>query len=276
MARVKRHGENSKYTTKEYRERLKDKEPGITCLEEYVNRYIKIKHACSIHGIFYKPPSDVLRVGRYACSKCAVDSRNLKNTQTHKQISNRLFEKHGIKVKLNEPYRGIREVQEFICDKGHTWKTTVDSVIRLSGCPKCCRNPSFSKAEKQWISLMKRQINPNILTMDDEPINIYLPGCKKSIRPDGYDPVTKTVYEFHGDFWHGNLSVYKKSRQMFRNQTIEDANRATRKREKALLKAGYKVVYCWEADFKRYLKSRFRYKRVTFTVAELSKSPYCY
>jgi hypothetical protein len=264
------------WNTERYQKELLIKHPHIVCLEEYDVWAAKLKHKCAKHGIFYQSPAHALRSKRDPCLECGYEIRNTKNRKTNEHIVGKIFDKHGTKVKLNESYRGIREVHEFICDKGHTWKTTVDSVIRVSGCPKCCRNPAFSKAEKQWISLMKQYINPNILTMDDEVINIYLPGFKRSIRPDGYDPATKTVYEFHGDFWHGNLSVYKKSRRMFTNQTIDDANRATRKREKALLKAGYRVVYVWENDFKRYLKSRFRYKHVPFIVAELSKSPYCY
>ena len=35
-----------------------------------------------------------------------------------------------------------------------------------------------------------------------------LPGTKFHV--DGYDHETKTVYEFQGDFWHGNPKIYDK------------------------------------------------------------------
>lgn len=68
----------------------------------------------------------------------------------------------------------------------------------------------------------------------------------------GFCPETKTVYEFLGDYWHGNPKKYKgnlinphenKSFGLLYKNTLEKI---------AKLKAfGYKVVHIWESAFKR-------------------------
>ena len=37
---------------------------------------------------------------------------------------------------------------------------------------------------------------------------IRLPNRRKPVLADGYDPKTNTVYEFLGDYFHGNPAVY--------------------------------------------------------------------
>ena len=36
----------------------------------------------------------------------------------------------------------------------------------------------------------------------------YMPN--KFLFTDGYDPTTNTIYEYLGDYWHGNIGKYKK------------------------------------------------------------------
>jgi G:T-mismatch repair DNA endonuclease (very short patch repair protein) len=67
---------------------------------------------------------------------------------------------------------------------------------------------------------------------------------------DGYDAETKTVYEFYGDFWHGNPSVYDPEQiNPVRGITYGALFEETQKRETALKKAGYRIVSIWEKDW---------------------------
>jgi len=67
---------------------------------------------------------------------------------------------------------------------------------------------------------------------------------------DGYDPDTKTIYEFNGDFWHGNPDIFNSydynnvSKKQF-GELYEN----TLKRERELIKKGYNVISIWENDF---------------------------
>ena len=75
---------------------------------------------------------------------------------------------------------------------------------------------------------------------------------KKYFKVDGFDPETNTVYEFLGDFWHGNLNVFDKDTVNPRDKkyrTYGTLNAETFERLDIIKSLGYKVKYIWEADF---------------------------
>ena len=60
-------------------------------------------------------------------------------------------------------------------------------------------------------------------------------------RVDGYDPATRTVYEFNGCYWHGCQKCFPRRKKQFKAQKAK---------EEALRKQGYTAVAMWECDFK--------------------------
>ena len=73
---------------------------------------------------------------------------------------------------------------------------------------------------------------------------------KSRFKVDGYDSQTNTVYEFLGDFWHGNLEIFESKSLNKRNKTsYGELNERTYKRLEALKKLGYRVKYIWERDY---------------------------
>jgi len=69
---------------------------------------------------------------------------------------------------------------------------------------------------------------------------------------DGFDPTTNTVYEFLGNYWHGNPEVFDP--EGVNPRTSEKYGvlyRRTLRRLELLKKAGYTVVFIWENDFKK-------------------------
>ena len=67
---------------------------------------------------------------------------------------------------------------------------------------------------------------------------------------DGFDPATNTVYEFHGDFWHGNPrrfaaeAINKKCKISY-----GELYQKTLAKEQAILASGYRLVVIWESDW---------------------------
>ena len=64
---------------------------------------------------------------------------------------------------------------------------------------------------------------------------------------DGYDPQTKTVYQYHGCYWHGCPRCYPDREKISdrNNVTHEDKYKATVKRTRELQNAGYRVIEAW-------------------------------
>ena len=76
---------------------------------------------------------------------------------------------------------------------------------------------------------------------------------------DGYDEATKTVYEFHGCFYHGCAKCFPIHRYRKHNchpdRTISEIFAATLQKTQKLRQAGYTVIEKWEHDFEIEKKS---------------------
>ena len=82
-----------------------------------------------------------------------------------------------------------------------------------------------------------------------------IPGIQRQhkigpYRVDAYDPQTNTIYEFLGDYWHGNLDIFDESAINANNKiSFGDLHTQTFKRLRDLVDAGYCVKYIWESEF---------------------------
>jgi G:T-mismatch repair DNA endonuclease (very short patch repair protein) len=69
---------------------------------------------------------------------------------------------------------------------------------------------------------------------------------------DGYNSHTTTVYEFQGDFWHGNPKRFNPEEINPRNGIIfGDLYKKTMNKNEALRNMGYTVIDVWESDWDR-------------------------
>jgi hypothetical protein len=115
--------------------------------------------------------------------------------------------------------------------------------IKGCRCKFCHISDRISKASKRWLDELgveRREVKLNV--------NF---GKRKFIRADGFDPKTNTVYEFLGDFWHGNPRVYNQnSKNPVSKKIFGQLYNQTLLRFEKLKTAGYNIVYVWEKDFK--------------------------
>ena len=72
----------------------------------------------------------------------------------------------------------------------------------------------------------------------------------KWIFLDGFCEANNTVYEFHGDYWHGNPSIYN-AEDMNENVGVSfgELYEKTISREELIKKLGYNLVTIWENDW---------------------------
>ena len=70
-------------------------------------------------------------------------------------------------------------------------------------------------------------------------------------RVDGYCEKTNTIYEFHGDYWHGNPNIYSPDEINKTNgKTMGELYENTIQREKILRDMGYTLVVIWESEWR--------------------------
>lgn len=109
-----------------------------------------------------------------------------------------------------------------------------------NGCRNCWNNSYQSKLELNFLDFLK---------IKDRQKNIG-----KCIV-DGIDG--NVIYEFLGDFWHGNLQKYDKNEiNEVIGKTFFDLNKKTKNRFKYFSCMGYKIKYIWESDWKEFIKNK--------------------
>ncbi|MGZ8924248.1 MAG: DUF7487 domain-containing protein [Nitrososphaeraceae archaeon] len=75
-----------------------------------------------------------------------------------------------------------------------------------------------------------------------------IPGTR--YKADGYCFETNTIYEFHGDYWHGNPKVYLSDEiNESIGKTMGDLYKKTIAKENKIRELGYNLVVVWEEDF---------------------------
>lgn len=188
----------------------------------------KIIIICPEHGEFEQFASNHL-IGK-GCRKCGDDDL-LKDTlyfiEKSNLIHNNNYDYSNVKYKnsisnvdINCKYHGIFSQKPY-------------SHLEGRGCPKCGNR--FGIKENKWLDFLgvvERQVR----------IGKYI--------VDGYDSITNTIYEFNGDFWHGNPNLYNpEDYNSVSKKTFGELYRNTINREKYLIKKGYNVISIWENDF---------------------------
>lgn len=107
-----------------------------------------------------------------------------------------------------------------------------------------------SKAEKKYI-------NP-IICCDRHLIGSYdtpqhhIPGVGDV---DGFCPICNTVYEFHGDYWHGNPNIHDQRKYNYNKaKTFGQLFSETIERDVSILNKGFNLEIQWETDYPEYYK----------------------
>jgi len=212
---------------------------------EYKGVHTPIKIICPEHGMWETCTPNKHLQGR-GCPKCS----NQKNSDaTRKTTSQFIHEANKIHCGEYE-YHKINYINshtkiEIYCTqfKEYFWMTPSNHLKGQHY--KKRSNGKSSKSEIEWLDKLKI---PN----DDEHRQVKLfPDCNYK-EVDGYDPATNTVYEFLGDFFHGNPNIYNPyDTHPLKKSFYHVIYHETAIRINELEKLGYSVKFVWEEDYKK-------------------------
>lgn len=208
--------------------------------EPYQGTDIPISIECPTHGLFIQRPHDHLYgQGCPACGNLHKGKNKKLDFDTLVRLSNEIY--NG-KYEYVPPYLGSKTKMTIICPEHGEFTQTPNNHLNEHGCPKCSTGFHISKPEIEWLDFIgvpeeQRQKTINI-------------GIKR-IYADAFDPITNTVYEFYGDYWHGNPSKYALDQvNKMSKRTFGDLYQSTIAREELIKTAGYNLVSIWESDWK--------------------------
>ena len=182
------------------------------------------------------------------CPFCTGKKVNDKNNllKTHPKICLEWDRNKNIKGPENYTAgSGSRYKVWWLCkEKSHSWEASIN--VRTgknkksgSSCPYCSKR--ISKLETEWLDYLK---------IDKKYRQVYVKLGNKKYSVDAYVSETNTIYEFWGDYYHGNPKVYnlddynKTCKKTFRElyeKTIEKQNK--------IITNGYNFISIWEFEW---------------------------
>jgi hypothetical protein len=209
---------------------------------EYINTQTNIKIICKEHGEFIQMPLNHLKGNQcYRCSGIVKTTEDFINKA--KKVHDNLYDYS------KSIYNGTRKNIIIICEEHGEFIQKPNDHLSGNGCQKCC-SMGFSKIAIEWLDgIMKKE---NIFIQhagnigEKEIILNY-----KRIKFDGYCEKTNSVYEFHGDYFHGNPKMYKKDdMNLLSKKTYGELYKNTIDRENIIKSNGFNLITIWESDYK--------------------------
>lgn len=225
---------------------------GVTYEGTYLNAHTKLTFTCSRGHVTTKGTQPLLTTGTFPCRKCDHEDRTI----THKQHRKVVRKLHGKSFKVRGTYTHSMKHIEYYCKKCKTSQVRIPATIaRGFGC-NVCSNPlksgGYSKMAVAWLEEQAKLRGTKIQHAGN--IGEYrIPNTR--MRVDGYCRKTNTVFEFHGDDWHGNPNkwprkVWKKVKpNCFSDKTAKQLYKKTIKRENLIRKLGYNLVVIWQMEY---------------------------
>lgn len=201
----------------------------------YVKNNENVIITCLInnHGDFPQTPNTHLK-GR-GCPKCG---------NVYKSTTNEFIEKlkliHGNRYDYSKViYTKATEKIEVICKIHNSFFPHAYAHLNGSNCPTCVH--CISQSEIDWL---------NYLNISEEYRHANIKINNKHYRLDAFDPITNTIYEFYGDFWHGNPKVFDQHKiNNVTKTTFGELYLKTIKKENELKEAGYNIISIWGSDW---------------------------
>lgn len=124
--------------------------------------------------------------------------------------------------------------------------------LQGKGCPQCGYSNQFSKESINWLTYIEKSQNIVLLTAVNKG-EYVIPTTK--FRADGYCKETNTVYEYLGDFYHGNLKKFNGNDINTKiGLTFNQLYNRTVNRRKIIENLGYNYIEIWEYDWKLAIK----------------------
>lgn len=205
---------------------------------EYKNNKTNIEIICPVHGSFFQSPQNHIQQ-KQGCPKCGIIKCGLSGRGNTNDFVKQSKQIHKSKY----DYRKVKYIKndikvEIICPKHSSFWQTPNNHLNGQECPKC--KNKISKQEIEFLDYMK-------ISQNDR---------QKYIKPYKVDGIkNKIVYEFLGDYYHGNPAKYnpvivnKKCHKTF-GKLYENTMEKFRK----LKSLDYNIKYIWESDWNNYKK----------------------
>ena len=221
----------------------------------YINSKTKVLITCKKHGDFEQIPSNHLY--GFGCIKCRNDNGGNSQRLTKEEFIEKSQKKHidefgnPLYKYTNVEYKNSHTDVCISCNIHGDFKQRPNNHLNGQHCPNCAMT-NYSTKQIQWLEYISKLYNLHIQhAMNDSEYTI----STTNLKADGYCKETNTIYEFHGDFWHGNPKLYNSEHiNPVNKKTFGELYQHTIARESQIKELGYNLIVLWEYDWNNVLK----------------------
>lgn len=212
-------------------------------LANYKNSASILNLRCKVHGKdFSNSAYHVIRGA--GCRECRREK--IHRAADKKRLGNDVFKERSIKVHgflydySMVKYKSLTDPVEIICNSHGVFLQKPREHFRGYGC-QLCSETTISAVGLEWLSS---------LGIDSLQLEYRIDFTDKWYFVDGFDSSTNTVYEFYGDYWHGNP---KTTNHNLLNEQVGksfgDLYKNTVERENNIKSLGYNFISMWESEY---------------------------
>jgi len=203
----------------------------------------KIPVVCKKHGVFNITPVKHISMLR-GCKKCANESYYINNFIERSTIIHKRYDYDY----TNTVYLGMDKNLIINCKKHGDFTIKARYFLNKGrGCKQCTiKDNNKSLKEMDWLD------SHNI---KESSRNVMIDFNGKLYNVDGVNYEDKIIYEFYGDFFHGNPNKYKNDEiNPLLKETYGSLYSKTIDRERWIEECGYIIIRIWESEFNQLKK----------------------
>jgi hypothetical protein len=235
---------------------------------------------------------------KFCCSDEAVTKGKLcrnhlvgHNTLKQNMYFSRTLQRHVTESEHTPEYKDLKfsfVKKAFFIYDGKKWRKSCEVCWAQAKAKngRHCKNhdPEYpstgnkSKIACKFLDALEKELNQEI--MHYHVANNGIVTGKEYRIPDtdysadGYIAETKTIYEFLGDYWHGNPETQKLDTKNKKKKTHADSYNDTFRRFKNISDKGYTIYYIWEKTYND-IKDKHDVKLMEYmTLFDPNKVPY--
>jgi hypothetical protein len=214
-----------------------------------VNQDSRIPIKCNICKYKWEPTISGHVCGK-GCPDCAGNA-----PWTLERLLIRAFKIHGNRYDYSQVtenhVENCRSLIPIICNNcKESLLPDIDHHINSKRGCHCFFNRG-SKAGLDWLKSIEERdgIVIQCATSIEGEFKIRAPSGQ-NYRADGYHAPTNTIYEFYGDYWHGNPKMYDMNAiNGTSRKTYGELYHKTIERENYIKSLGYNVIITWDTPF---------------------------
>ena len=208
---------------------------------------------CIKHGVFTTSPDNFIH--GHGCSKCGWESTSNQQRYTTDKYKIIALDIHGENRfdYTDVVYTNMKSIISLRCIKhNHKFDTVAELHITAPVTGGCCHCRKFitktSKMCDNWLNDAEKKSGYIFQREWNIPYTKYI--------ADAYCTETNTIYEFQGDFWHGNPNLYDSNAiNPVKKCTFRELYNKTSVKTNVIKGLGYNFIEIWEYDWNIFIKN---------------------